>query len=831
MLNLTQYTDTLSKNACNAVKETPMMNTINYQRFGALCDYFRDGFYYETDEQLHQAIENSSVLHDRTADGEQLLKKEALWIGKQFYGEDNYDFMCHWEPEAFEIPRELSDHGEVALMCLWALISNSIPKEALPRALTAPLYQPDVLLHLLYYLPFEEADKLFEYLPPIILSNTAFMKKVILVKSSIAQYAPPKIWEDREWVMRLFQRDGFALCYAPDRIRNDEAFVYQAVLSNGCALNYASERLKDNKKIVTAAVDNTYALQYASPRLRDQEDIALIAARGGSNGFYPSKRLCSDGRFMIDCIMLGTRPSSDTGKRDYFRSASPNLQQNRAFILECAKRCGRDIANKLPPSFRTDADVQQMFELHENRFGQELENVLQDFVRESHIPEWSFLTRPEYRGVLGYAFFASHPEAFLAFPDYRDDWKLMRFVVSVQGNMLGLASEALRDSWEIVSVAVENDPSALRFASPRLRKHPQIQKKANHRTPKITYFDLSNGPRSYDTPQFTRNTAYYAEWDQNDQLPKPGETRSVHISSSFSVRLNTSFFLLYGIKNPFGIDSPEGILFVQCKLVGSAYLPSDFFSNNGPTLIVEITRVWTAEEMAKEVFQSDSLRAPYFTSSDNTEEYDKQFDNWSVEGFDVDGVDEKIWYIYTDQNQTDHVLLYRCSDGYRTSFQVGNLILGNRMERKAKKYNWTCEYNSHRYLYAGAYDKICILKYLQDDEHEIAVPGKWDRPPRSDYPYDYSSNDENDDSLSIGEEAFQQKNNLEIVTLPNNVRKIERFAFRDCKNLKRVYIPGHTTILQGAFDGCSPELTLVVRQNSPQHRFALENGIRFECIQ
>ena len=45
---------------------------------------------------------------------------------------DNYDFLCHWEPESFDILRELSDHGEAALMCLWVLIINNLEKEALP---------------------------------------------------------------------------------------------------------------------------------------------------------------------------------------------------------------------------------------------------------------------------------------------------------------------------------------------------------------------------------------------------------------------------------------------------------------------------------------------------------------------------------------------------------------------------------------------------------------------------------------------------------------------------------------------------------------------------
>ena len=36
-------------------------------------------------------------------------------------------------------------------MCLWVLIINNIEKEALPRTLTAPLYQPDVLMQILSY--------------------------------------------------------------------------------------------------------------------------------------------------------------------------------------------------------------------------------------------------------------------------------------------------------------------------------------------------------------------------------------------------------------------------------------------------------------------------------------------------------------------------------------------------------------------------------------------------------------------------------------------------------------------------------------------------------
>ena len=43
-------------------------------------------------------------------------------------------------------------------MCLWVLIINNIEKEALPRTLTAPLYQPDVLMQILSY--FKEVKNL-----------------------------------------------------------------------------------------------------------------------------------------------------------------------------------------------------------------------------------------------------------------------------------------------------------------------------------------------------------------------------------------------------------------------------------------------------------------------------------------------------------------------------------------------------------------------------------------------------------------------------------------------------------------------------------------------
>lgn len=82
----------------------------------------------------------------------------------------------------------------------------------------------------------------------------------------------------------------------------------------------------------------------------------------------------------------------------------------------------------------------------------------------------------------------------------------------------------------------------------------------------------------------------------------------------------------------------------------------------------------------------------------------------------------------------------------------------------------------------------------------------------------------------IGPRAFCGDARLSGVELPGSVTELGRGAFYGCESLDRLILPtGLSGIGQGCFDNCAG-LVICCSEGSPAHRYALENGHRFELI-
>lgn len=430
--------------------------------------------------------------------------------------------------------------------------------------------------------------------------------------------------------------------------------------------------------------------------------------------------------------------------------------------------------------------------------------------------------------------FNLHPELLMEYPQARTDWTLMCYLVSMNGGLLALAAPELRDSKPLVRVAVENDPNALRYASPRLRRDPELMKLASAPEPTIAWF------RSLEDYWYHRETAgpttaYSMKWDQASAVPEVGQTRRLNLMDhAFAVRRGDAFYALHGLS---GGTSPDGVQLTRCRLLeGRA---NQEIEGQFQRLIatVRVEQVWTPEAWAADTSLSRRMPWPYWQSIQWVTQICATYvdDRWprgrvSVEGtFEVYDGTEK-WYVYTDDARSDHVLMTEKISGDMACFSmryVGNLELGGHMERVRRNLIAETETLDGRFRYGfqmGPFGGsiVHVTRYLLDDVEALSIPAVW----RLWMMYAHLK----EQGVVIHERAFQGCTAFQRVTLPENTRYIESFAFVDCPNLNWVSIPRGTRVGCDAFHGCAGDLTLAVFPDSPAHAYARDNGIACELL-
>ena len=80
-------------------------------------------------------------------------------------------------------------------------------------------------------------------------------------------------------------------------------------------------------------------------------------------------------------------------------------------------------------------------------------------------------------------------------------------------------------------------------------------------------------------------------------------------------------------------------------------------------------------------------------------------------------------------------------------------------------------------LYINEEDGVAITGYAIECDANFEIPAEIDGKP----------------VVAIGKYAFDGRDELVRVTIPESVVKIENYAFKDCKNLKYVYMPSGET--------------------------------------
>ena len=89
-----------------------------------------------------------------------------------------------------------------------------------------------------------------------------------------------------------------------------------------------------------------------------------------------------------------------------------------------------------------------------------------------------------------------------------------------------------------------------------------------------------------------------------------------------------------------------------------------------------------------------------------------------------------------------------------------------------------------------------------------------------------------DSVLSIGERAFSCCESLSEVDLGHGVKSISWEAFSGCESLKSIAIPESVIrIERNAFKDCHPDFIIFGKRNTAAEDYAKENGIEFEEIE
>lgn len=83
---------------------------------------------------------------------------------------------------------------------------------------------------------------------------------------------------------------------------------------------------------------------------------------------------------------------------------------------------------------------------------------------------------------------------------------------------------------------------------------------------------------------------------------------------------------------------------------------------------------------------------------------------------------------------------------------------------------------------------------------------------------------------SVSPASFAGVSNLKSVTLPDTLTEIGEYAFIGCKALEVLAIDESVSEIGTAVAAYCPNLTLKVTENSEAHRYALENGMKFELL-
>lgn len=119
------------------------------------------------------------------------------------------------------------------------------------------------------------------------------------------------------------------------------------------------------------------------------------------------------------------------------------------------------------------------------------------------------------------------------------------------------------------------------------------------------------------------------------------------------------------------------------------------------------------------------------------------------------------------------------------------------------------------YYYDGNPEATIIGAYTGTEEKNVKIPAEFKGIPVK----------------SISAEGYESCENVETITLPKTIRSVGRGAFCLCTSLKKVYFTENVKIIgRDLFDSIEHSVTICAPENSYAHKYAVENNIKFECV-
>lgn len=85
--------------------------------------------------------------------------------------------------------------------------------------------------------------------------------------------------------------------------------------------------------------------------------------------------------------------------------------------------------------------------------------------------------------------------------------------------------------------------------------------------------------------------------------------------------------------------------------------------------------------------------------------------------------------------------------------------------------------------------------------------------------------------VRLGSAVFGECEKLRYIQLNEGLESIGEYAFRNCKELKEIYIPSTVNKIRiNSFYDCDPDLKIICIENSVAHKYVEQNGMNFELI-
>lgn len=175
--------------------------------------------------------------------------------------------------------------------------------------------------------------------------------------------------------------------------------------------------------------------------------------------------------------------------------------------------------------------------------------------------------------------------------------------------------------------------------------------------------------------------------------------------------------------------------------------------------------------------------------------------------------------------RTNNFTMYVEKDSYAEKYAKNRKILYKYYEYEKTS---TPKHNSPETVNSKKYKQFQYTSYYYNDNLECTIVGC--NPMIKDGNVKIPEKINGIEVKGIAGEGFLYCENVETVTIPDSVTSVGSHAFNMCPNLEKVYFTDNVkTIGINIFDKSSDAI-ICAPKNSYAHKYAVENNIKFECV-